>query len=254
MFRGVVDRIRGTADRIRVRVRVEAAPRAGGSPDHRGRRGRRRGRTVAIVVLAPLAFLLGPPISVTLGEGPHRYRLGDAVPRAPVALVLGAGLMPSGAPSTFLSQRVAVAARLYHEGTVRALLMSGDNSRPDYDEVGTMATLAQGLGVPENAVVTDHAGFDTYSSCYRARAVWGVSRAVVVTQPFHLARAVALCRALGVAAVGVQTAQLDTPTTWYSWAREVPAVHKAILDVLCRRTPRFPGPREHDLDAVNVAG
>ena len=103
--------------------------------------------------------------------------------------------------------------------------------------LGALDALVMSAAMP--TIVADLSGLHLYSWVYSA---------------YLLARAVALCRALGVNAVGVQTTQLDTPITWYSWAREVPAIHKAVLDVLCRRTPRFPGPREHDLDAVNVAG
>jgi vancomycin permeability regulator SanA len=205
-------------------------------------------KTGLLTAFALLAALLGPPVSVTVIEQQHRYRLGDAIPSAPVALVLGAGVTPTGDPSYFLYQRVELAATLYRQGTVRALLMSGDNSRDNYDEVTVMAQVAEDLGVPAGDVVTDHAGFDTYSSCYRARSVWGLSRVVVISQPFHLARAVAVCRALGVDAVGAQTRQINIPLTWRSWFREIPAIHKASLDMLFRRTPTFPGPREHDLD------
>ena len=90
--------------------------------------------------------------------------------------------------------------------------------------------------------------------CYRARSVGGISRAVVVSQPFHLARAVWLCRALGVDAVGAQTVSDRTGRTWYGWLREIPAIDKSILDVWRDRTPTYPGPREHALDAVNAAG
>jgi vancomycin permeability regulator SanA len=205
-----------------------------------------------VLVLAVL--VLGPPVAFTVDTQGRRFRIGEDPPAAPVAIVLGAGLTPSGQPSFFLTQRVTVAARLYHAGKVRALLMSGDNSRSSYDEVTTMADLARDLGVPAGAIVTDHAGFDTYSSCYRARSVWGISRAVVVTQPFHLARAVGLCRALGVDAVGVQTDQINNSVTWYGWVREVPAMDNAAVDLLRGRRPRFPGPREHALDGVNAAG
>jgi len=214
-----------------------------------------RRRLVVLGVVAAAALLAGgPPLVVAALTVGHLHAGTDGVGRAPVALVLGAGVDGNGRPSTFLSERLQVAADLYRSGRVRALLMSGDHSRMDYDEVGTMTARAQELGVPASAIVQDHAGFDTYSSCYRARSVWGVSRAVVVTQPFHLTRAVWTCRALGIDAQGAGTADDDTSATWYGWVREVPAVDKAVVDVLRDRTPTFPGPREHALDAVNAAG
>jgi vancomycin permeability regulator SanA len=207
------------------------------------------GLTVGIVGLG-----LGPPLLIAAWASPHLHSGTDGVRPAPVAIVLGAGVDGNGNPSSFLAERLQVAAELYRVGRVRALLMSGDNSRTDYDEVGTMAAQAQRLGVPATAIVQDHAGFDTYSSCYRARSVWGISRAVVVTQPFHLARAVWTCREVGVDAQGAATANDDTSSTWYGWLREVPAIDKAVIDVIQNRTPTFPGPREHALDAVNGSG
>jgi vancomycin permeability regulator SanA len=214
----------------------------------------RRPRVLAATVLIVLIVPLIVPVTTLVVQERHRYRIGDNVPSAPVALVLGAGVNPDGTASVFLSHRLSVAAQLYRDGKVRALVMSGDNSRQDYDEVTVMADLAVGLGVPRSAIVTDHAGFDTYSSCYRARSVWGVSRMVVVTQPYHLARAVGVCRALGIDAVGVQTLQVNNSVTWWGWLREIPAMNKAAVDVLRGRTPQFPGPREHDLDAVTGSG
>jgi vancomycin permeability regulator SanA len=197
---------------------------------------------------------LGPSLAVAAATAPHLHRGTGGVQRAPVALVLGAGVDGAGRPSPFLEERIRLAVDLFRAGLVRALLMSGDHSRTDYDEVGAMAALAERLGVPASAVVQDHAGFDTFSSCYRARSVWGVSRLVVVSQPFHLTRAVWTCRRLGLEAQGAGTASDDTDATWYGWLREVPAIDKALLDVLRDRTPMFPGPREHALDAVNAAG
>jgi len=214
---------------------------------------RRRVVVLGVVVGAALLVVV-PPLVIAGVTRAHLHSGTDGVGRRPVALVLGAGVDAQGNPSGFLAERLQIAAELYRSGRVRALLMSGDHSRTDYDEVGAMAARAQELGVPASAIVQDHAGFDTYSSCYRARSVWGISRAVVVTQPFHLTRAVWTCRALGIDAEGAGTVGDDTSATWYGWVREVPAVDKALLDVLRDRTPTFPGPSEHALDAVNAAG
>ncbi len=205
------------------------------------------------LALAGLAVTGGPWLLVRLTTAGDRYMAQDAVPGAPVGLVLGAGVNPDGTASTFLTERVSLAARLYRRGTVRALLMSGDNSRAGYDEVGVMSALAESLGVPRTAIVLDHAGFDTYSSCYRARRVFGLRRAVIVTQPFHLPRALWLCDALGVASVGVGTGTDPQSATVYGELRELPAAGKAVLDVLVRRTPTFPGPVEHSLDQLTGA-
>lgn len=184
----------------------------------------------------------------------NRFAPGDDVPARPVALVLGAGLLPDGSPTPILARRIATAAQLYRSGRVRALLMSGDHSRTDHDEVDAMSRAAQALGVPAGAVVLDHAGFDTFSSCYRARYVFGVRQAVVVTQDWHLPRAVWLCRQEGIDAVGAGTPGDDATVDLAGAVREVPADLKAVLDVWTGRTPTFPGPVEHSLDTVNAAG
>lgn len=207
-------------------------------------------RVLAWTALGLALAALGPVVVVRLGVvGGIHDDVADVRP-APVALVLGAGIDGAGRPSPFLAQRIEVAVRLYRAGRVRALLMSGDNSRTNYDEVGAMAAEARRLGVPAAAIVTDHAGFDTYSSCYRARSVWGADRVVVVSQPFHLPRAVWTCRRLGVDAQGAATASTYPGATAMGWVREVPAIDKSVLDVLRDRSPTFPGPREHTLDGV----
>ena len=214
--------------------------------------GRWRKILIGLTLLTVLA--LAAPAVVWANTAGHRYSDPGDVPQEPVAIVLGAGLDDAGHPTLFLSERIAIGVQLYRKGVVKALLMSGDNSRPGYDEVGVMAAEAQRLGVPAGAIVQDHAGFDTFSSCYRARSVWGISRAVLVSQPFHLARALWLCQALGVNAVGAGTANDARAETWYGWVREIPAINKSVLDVWRGRTPTFPGPREHALDVVTAAG
>ena len=214
---------------------------------------RRVVRWVAAGLGTALVAVGGPWLLVRLTTTGDRYAVQDAVPGAPVGLVLGAGVNADGTASAFLTERVSVAAQLYRRGTVRALLMSGDNSRQGYDEVGVMAKLAQGFGVPASAIVLDHAGFDTYSSCYRARQVFGLHRAVIVTQPFHLPRALWLCDSLGVASVGVATGSDPQGATVYGELRELPAAGKAVLDVVFHRTPTFPGPVEHSFDGLDGA-
>lgn len=219
----------------------------------RTRRPRRRRRLFVLAGLVLLAvLLLTPALVVWSTSAAQEYAEPHSVPAAPVAIVLGAGLEPDGSPSVFLQQRITTAVELYRQGKVRALLMSGDHSTVDHDEVGVMAAEAVRLGVPAGLVVQDHAGFDTYSSCYRARSVWGITDAVVVSQPFHLPRAIWLCRELGVDVTGVETERGPIGPTWYGRIREIPAIDKAMLDVWRGRLPHFPGPREHTLDPITA--
>jgi SanA protein len=159
---------------------------------------------------------------------------GDARP-APVALVLGAGLWRDGSPTPALYDRVATAVDLYKSGKVKKLLMSGDNRFVNYNEPAAMKTLAERLGVPAEDIVLDYAGRRTYDSCYRARAIFGVQQAIVVSQRFHLDRALFLCDALGVQATGVVADRREYAT--YRWweMREVLATAAAWWDVNIRR-------------------
>ncbi|REE96942.1 vancomycin permeability regulator SanA [Thermomonospora umbrina] len=188
--------------------------------------------------------VLLPTAWVHADSAPYRTSVEGASP-APVALVLGAAAW-GDRPSPFLAGRLDVAARLYREGKVKVLLVSGDNSRRDYDEPTVMYDYLRSQGIPGDRIVRDYAGFDTWDSCVRAKKVFGVDRAIVVTQTFHLPRAVALCRSAGVRAQGVghDTMKDFATTTRYGYVREGLASFKALTDIATERRPRFLGPRE----------
>ena len=161
-------------------------------------------------------------------------RQPEEAPSRPVAIVFGALVWSDGRPSHMLADRVRAAASLYHAGKVRKLLLSGDNRFVDYNEPQAMKELALELGVPENDLVLDYAGRRTYDTCYRARHIFGVEQAVLVTQEFHLDRALFTCRNLGIDAVGLSA---DLRTYWHarrSWLREIPATVLAWWDVQVR--------------------
>lgn len=199
---------------------------------------------VAIVLaVAGAATVAGCVWYVDRGARGHLYSADD-VPPVPVALVLGALVHSDGTPSAFLTARLVLAKRLYDAGTVQVLLVSGDHSRPDYDEPGTMRRWLLAHGVPPGRVVIDDAGVDTYDSCARAVRVFGVRKAVVVTQTYHVDRSVALCRHLGMDAVGVGDDSVRGRwfSWWRAWVREQGACVKAVLDMLTGRDPRTLGP------------
>ncbi|MCK7627178.1 YdcF family protein [Streptomyces sp. RS10V-4] len=208
----------------------------------RTRRGQRRAFQ-AVVVLSVLALLPATWLNATAGS---RVRTVADVPAAPVAVVFGAGLW-NGAPSPYLAHRLDAAARLYRDGRVRAVLVTGDNSRRDYDEPDAMRGYLVRHGVPARRIVSDYAGFDTWDSCTRARRIFGVDRAVLVSQGFHIRRALALCEAAGIDAYGVGVAA-DHDVTWaYGGVREIFAAGKATAEALLRPDPHFLGPKEKGL-------
>jgi SanA protein len=135
------------------------------------------------------------------GRGPATRDVAD-VPKAEAALVLGAQVYPNGRPSIMLADRVHAAEALYRAGKVSKLLLSGDHGRWDYDEPGTMRRMLLADGIPARDIFTDHAGFDTWDSAQRARRVFDVRSAVVVTQGFHMARALFDARRAGLQVTG----------------------------------------------------
>lgn len=167
----------------------------------------------------------------------------DKVPRHDVAIVFGAGLW-GGSPSPYLAHRLDAAAELYRAGTVKVLLVTGDNSRVEYDEPDAMRAYLVARGVPDARIVSDYAGFDSWDSCVRAKKIFGVDRAVLISQDFHIRRAVALCRSAGVDGHGVGVPE-PHDRTWYAGSvRELVAAGKAALDAVARPDPHFLGPRE----------
>ncbi len=166
-------------------------------------------------------------------------------PARPVAIVFGAGLTRSGEATPVLKDRVQTAADLYFAGKVQKLLMSGDNRYVEYNEPEAMRRYALILGVPEEAIVLDYAGRRTYDTCYRARAIFGVEQAILVTQAFHLPRAIYLCNALGINGVGVpaQNITYRRASLLYWNTRELAATLTALADVhLTRPLPILGNP------------
>lgn len=209
---------------------------------------RRRLLVGAIGVAMLLALTLLAVAHVYISTRSQRYTEAAQVPPARVALVFGAGLRPDGRPSRMLADRVRAAATLYEAGRVQKLLLTGDNSSVAYNEVVAMQRYARELGVPATDITLDYAGFSTYESCYRARRIFGVEQAVLVTQHYHLPRAVYTCRALGIDAVGLGTpdwgAYHPALITRYT-GREMLATLNALVQIhLTHPQPTFLGPFE----------
>jgi SanA protein len=161
----------------------------------------------------------------------NRIVKAEDVDQRPVAIVLGAGVYPSGRLTPVLADRMRTAIDLYQAGKVQKLLLSGDNSVIEYNEPARMGDFARDHGLPEAALAYDYAGRRTYDSCWRSRHIFGQRRVVIVTQAFHLPRALYLCQQMGVDAVGV-AADRRFYTAAPFWAvREALARITAWLDV-----------------------
>jgi len=195
--------------------------------------------TLTLVLLAALASIV-PTLVVHGLARPHTSDVAD-VQAQDVTLVMGAAMW-GGQPSPSLQQRLDVVAQLYKTGKTKVIIVSGhvDHS---YNEPKGMRAALVAQGVPASRIVLDPAGDDTYSSCARARDVYGLTSLIVVTQTYHLPRAVATCRLLGIDATGVGTGQVSHNATWLRYAlREVAANAKLMLDTAVNRQVAVGGP------------
>ncbi|MEU5592577.1 ElyC/SanA/YdcF family protein [Streptomyces sp. NPDC020298] len=215
----------------------------------RTRAGRRR-LVQAVMAGCVLALL---PVTWLFVSTADRLRATGDVPRADVAVVFGAGLW-DGEPSPYLAHRLDAAVKLYRAGRVKVVLVTGDNSRDDYDEPDAMRAYLTERGVPGSRVVSDYAGFDTWDSCVRAKRIFGVDRAVLISQGFHIRRAVALCEAAGIDSYGVGVDARHDVTWYYGGTREIFAAGKAALDAIFKPDPRFLGPKEQGVERALASG
>lgn len=163
-------------------------------------------------------------------------------------LVLGAGVKSDGTPSNMLEDRLNQGIALYKSHASDRLLMSGDHGRKDYDEVNTMKKFAMNSSVPSQHIFMDHAGFSTYESMYRARDIFKANKIIIVTQEYHLYRALYIARGLGLDAYGVSADLRPYSGQTYRDARELLARTKDFLTVLAKPKPTYLG------DAIPVNG
>ncbi len=190
-------------------------------------------RRALLTTAGVLVIALVAPVAWVQGVGRAHTRAIDDVPSVDAIVVLGAGLRPDGTPSTYLRRRLAAAADLYAAGAAPTVILSGDaHDTPgggSYDEPASMRDWILDLGVPDDALVLDREGFDTTATCRRAGDVYGARTAVVITQDYHLPRALFSCARAGLDAVGVGvSAASATRAQWLWWhVREVPASWKA---------------------------
>lgn len=189
-------------------------------------------RFKAWFVISFLLLLLSPVIIVQLIDFTNRNRIYTEVadmPTQPIAIVFGAGLEYDGRPSIMLTARLESAIELYKANKVKQLLMTGDSVTSR--EVSSMRNYAMQQGIPAKAILSDSAGLRTYDSCYRAFHNFDVTNAILVTQEYHLPRALYLCNSLGVKSVGLKAGINDYPNQdWYNY-REFLATFLSWVDI-----------------------
>ena len=195
----------------------------------------RVGLLAAGVGVTPVVVAVGYVRSLARG----RIYPADRVPSTPVGVVFGALVYSDGTPSTFLRARLDLGRQLYQRGKIGSILVTGDHAAQFSDETLAMKRYLVDHGVPADKIIVDRYGFDTYDSVVRARDVFGITAATMITQSYHLPRAVGTARAVGLDAVGV--GDTTVRTRWAAWTRglirDQLACLKTVYDLASRRQP-----------------
>lgn len=215
---------------------------------------RRRMRVLGRIIIGifVLGILFISPTLYSWGASQGRTYTAAKVPVRDVALVFGAQVLPNKKPSNFLEARLDLAYELWRTGKVKAILVSGDNGEAQYNEPDVMRNYLINKGVPSVKVVADYAGFDTYDTCTRAVRIFGVTSATLVTQSYHLPRAIATCRTIGLNAIGVgdESVKAAGRSAWEKGSqREILAGIKMAYDIISQRQPIL-GNRETSIDTA----
>ena len=199
----------------------------------------RKKRKVFLAAVAVLAFLCTAivlPLPTVYFSSYKRIVSEQEAEKADCILIFGAGLRPDGSPSKMLAERLDCGYRLYLLGKSDRILVSGDHGTKEYDEVGAMKRYLMEKGVPDDAIFMDHAGFSTYDSLYRAKYIFECTSAVLVTQKYHLYRALYIGKALGIACVGTDAAKVSYRGQTFRNLREAAAQVKDFYK-LWRKPP-----------------
>ncbi len=211
-------------------------------------------RVVAVVLgLGSVAVAgVAAPAAWAWWQARDRVLTEAQAPAREVAIIFGAEVYPSGRPSPYLKARLDLGVELFQAGKARVLLVSGDDSAEHHREAASMKRYLVSAGIPAGKVVVDSHGLDTYDTCVRARDVFGLTDAILVSQRYHLTRAVATCRAVGVDAVGVGDVSVKrTSGKWDEFVlREYGANLKMVWDLASHRTPTLEPPSTAVRDAL----
>lgn len=191
-------------------------------------------------------FILAINLGIYAATKSYIYNDATKAPQAEVALIPGAAVLQGGVLSPIFRDRADMAIALYQAGKVAKILVSGDNSTVSHNEVNPVRLYLLSKGIPDQDIFLDHAGFDTYSSMYRARTIFGVSSVLIESQSFHLPRAVFIARRLGLQAYGVKA---DVGGVLYrNYVREIFADEKAVFDLIGNTKPKYLG------DTIPITG
>ena len=202
---------------------------------------------IGLILLALIAIcmiiVLGINLFVKKSVQNNIVPVEDAVKLGNVdaIIILGAGVWDKDTPSPMLNDRLLRGVELYKKGASPKILMSGDHGKVDYDEVNVMKTFAINAGIDSKDIFMDHAGFSTYESIYRAKEIFGVHKVIIVTQGYHLYRALYIAKQLGIEAYGVASDQQEYGGQSKRELREILARNKDFINAILKPKPTYGG-------------
>ncbi|SEW10787.1 SanA/YdcF family protein [[Clostridium] fimetarium] len=209
---------------------------------------------IGLILLALIAIcmiiVLGINLFVKKSVQNNIVPVEDAVKLGNVdaIIILGAGVWDKDTPSPMLNDRLLRGVELYKQGASPKILMSGDHGKVDYDEVNVMKTFAINAGIDSKDIFMDHAGFSTYESIYRAKEIFGVHKVIIVTQGYHLYRALYIAKQLGIEAYGVASDQQEYGGQSKRELREILARNKDFINAILKPKPTYGG------EAISING
>jgi SanA protein len=192
-------------------------------------------KIVAVITLGTVTVFF----VVIISSYPYIKKDMRELPHAPVGVILGAAILPDGSLSPVLQDRVDMAIRLYKTQMIENILVTGDNSSLAYNEVNPVRIYLLAHSIPDKDIFLDHAGFDTYSSMYRARDIFLAKDMIIVSQSFHLPRAVFIARYLGINAYGMSAD--NGHYLFRNYVHEFFADTKAVMNLMVNRQPKYLG-------------
>ena len=215
-------------------------------------------KRILIIVLVIFIILISTGFAIAMGINSYVKGIGKKYIILPeqaaelkdvdCILVLGCKVKDNGDPSDMLADRIRRGIELYESGAAPKIIMSGDHGQADYDEVNTMKQIAVDNGVPSIDVFMDHAGFSTYESIYRAKEIFGVEKMIIVTQDYHLYRALYIAESFGIEAYGVNADYREYWGQSKRDAREILARFKDFAIVTFKPEPTYLG------ETIDISG
>jgi SanA protein len=197
--------------------------------------------TKKVVWVGIIFIIVGMIINIYVYAEGKKYIVSsiDGLPHAEAAIILGAAITQAGLPGPVFQDRIAMAIELYKQGKVSKILVSGGNPTVAYNEVDPVRKVLIQDQIPAQDIFLDHAGYDTYSTMYRAKEIFQIDSAIIVTQNFHLPRALYLARSMNIEAYGTPA---DRGTYQIkNYLRELLSRPKSFFDVIVHRRPQYLG-------------